>query len=96
MAGPVQGNEARAAHRSSLISPLADFFLLGGSSLIVLPFLILFVPTDAAKPAVAATMLVLANFINHPHFAHSYQIFYRGFLQKILDETQYSRSLRLR
>ena len=96
MAGPVQGNEARAAHRSSLISPLADFFLLGGSSLIVLPFLILFVPTDAAKPAVAATMLVLANFINHPHFAHSYQIFYRGFLQKLLDETQYSRSLRLR
>jgi hypothetical protein len=28
-------------------------------------------------------MLLLTNLINHPHFAHSYQIFYRNFGRKV-------------
>jgi hypothetical protein len=40
-------------------------------------------------------MLLLTNLINHPHFAHSYQIFYRGFGNKILGE-QHAALLRMR
>jgi hypothetical protein len=29
-------------------------------------------------------MLLVAHLVNHPHFAHSYQIFYRGFRRKAL------------
>lgn len=33
----------------------------------------------------AGLSLIAANFLNHPHFAHSYQIFYRGFTEKAFD-----------
>jgi hypothetical protein len=56
--------------------------LLGGSSLVILPLLAL-LPSQRWQATVALTMAVLANFINHPHFAHSYQIFYRGFRAKL-------------
>jgi len=65
-----------------LHGPLVDWLLLGGSSLIILPLLTL-LPTQRWQATVAVTMMVLANFINHPHFAHSYQIFYRGFRAKL-------------
>ena len=36
---------------------------------------------------VAVTMAVLAHFVNNPHFAHSYQIFYSGFGTKAFSWT---------
>ena len=45
--------------------------------------MVAFYPRDAdARGALAAGMLFVAHFVNHPHFAHSYQIFYRGFRLK--------------
>ena len=42
-----------------------------------------FFPKDGEAQAVlAATMLVPGHFVNHPHFAHSYQLFYTGFVRK--------------
>lgn len=61
-----------------LFNPVVDFLCLGGSSLIILP-LILMMPVAGYQEQVAGTMLIIAHLINHPHFAHSYQIFYRGF-----------------
>ncbi len=61
-----------------LYGPTADFFLLGGLSLLLFP-LLAFLPADELKGRFAFFTLILANFINHPHFAHSYQIFYRQF-----------------
>src|SRR5688572_13169618 len=76
---------APVAHGKSekryLIGPLADFLCFGGSSLIVLPPLLL-LPADEYRPSVLATLLLLAHVINNPHFAHSYQIFYRGYRAK--------------
>ena len=37
---------------------------------------------DVSRAVLAVTTLFLANFINHPHFAHSYQLFYKGFMRK--------------
>ncbi|MCW3797014.1 hypothetical protein OMW55_04245 [Sphingomonas sp. BN140010] len=65
-----------------LYGPVADWLLLGGSSLFILPLLTL-LPSQRWQATVALTMMVLANFINHPHFAHSYQIFYRDFRAKL-------------
>jgi hypothetical protein len=64
-----------------LFSPVIDFFCLGGSSLLLLPLLFVLPETDYRAP-LATTMLLVAHLINHPHFAHSYQIFYRGFAGK--------------
>ena len=64
-----------------LFGPVVDFFCLGGVSLLVLPLLLL-VPAAQYELQFSAFMLLLANFINHPHFAHSYQLFYRGFRSK--------------
>ena len=66
-----------------LHGPWADFLLLGGGSFIVLAAMAAFFPRDeASRVALAGATLFLAHFVNHPHFAHSYQIFYRGFARK--------------
>lgn len=91
----MKNNVSRAAlppplHTNYLFSPLWDIVLLGGGSLFILLALRM-VYTDRAWSF--AVTLMLANVINHPHFAHSYQIFYRNFWKKL---TTYSKDLRWR
>ena len=64
-----------------LIGPIADFWCFGGSALIILPLLLL-VPSAQYQVSIVAAMVFASHFINNPHFAHSYQIFYRGFAAK--------------
>jgi hypothetical protein len=78
-----------------LVGPLVDFLLLGGASLIVLPLVAVLLPVDEFRPVVLVVTLALANVINHPHFACSYQIFYRNFRNK-LRGSQLPASLRIR
>ncbi len=47
------------------------------------------------RMTVLAATVILADFINHPHFAHSYQIFYRDFRKKAFS-SHASHSWRLR
>ncbi|MBZ9700559.1 MULTISPECIES: hypothetical protein [unclassified Mesorhizobium] len=76
-----------------LFGPLADFLMLGGSAFLILPALY-FVPTKYDS-LVAAAMFFLAYLINYPHFAHSYQLFYRNFGSKVRGEG-YDRGLQIR
>ncbi|TPN88166.1 hypothetical protein FJ987_13715 [Mesorhizobium sp. CU2] len=76
-----------------LFGPVADFLMLGGSAFLILPILFL-VPRDFEGP-LAATMVLVAYAVNYPHFAHSYQIFYRNFGRKLRGDG-YDRSLQLR
>src|SRR5215217_704990 len=66
-----------------LFGPIVDFLCLGGSSLLLLP-LVLAIGGSEDYAGLAANMLIVAHVLNHPHFAASYQIFYRGFRQKAL------------
>ena len=60
-----------------------DFMTLGGGSLIVMAALaVLYPQTEEARTALFAVTIFLSHFVNHPHFAYSYQIFYRNFLAK--------------
>jgi len=77
----------------SLYSPTVDFLLLGGGSLLALLALRLLWPQQEGYAWSFATVGVLANWFNHPHFAHSYQLFYRGYAAK-LTSPRYSASLR--
>jgi len=71
-----------------LFHPLVDFFCLGGGSLLALAALALLVPTTPAlQVEFAAYALIVAHVVNHPHFAHSYQIFYSGFRGKAFGTT---------
>ncbi|MEX0346101.1 MAG: hypothetical protein AB3N20_14345, partial [Rhizobiaceae bacterium] len=76
-----------------LFGPVTDFLMLGGGAIIILPLLAL-VPLEY-EFRIAFGALILANFINHPHFAHSYQIFYSNFSNKISGKG-YSRELQYR
>jgi hypothetical protein len=73
--------QAPVRDKRFLFNPVLDFLCLGGSSLILLPFLFI-LPDAQYRAPLATTMLLIAHLINHPHFAHSYQIFYRGFAAK--------------
>lgn len=66
-----------------LFGPVVDFLCLGGSSLLLLPVIAL-LPEMDHYASVSAAMLLVAHLVNHPHFSHSYQIFYRGFRHKAL------------
>jgi hypothetical protein len=46
-----------------------------------LPLFFLLPEKELTAP-LATAMLLIANLVNHPHFAHSYQIFYRGYRAK--------------
>jgi len=76
-----------------LFGPLADFLMLGGSAFLILPVLF-FVPLKY-EGLVAAIMFFLAYVLNYPHFAHSYQIFYRNFGRKVRGQG-YDRGLQVR
>ena len=78
-----------------LFHPIVDFLCLGGGSLLLFVLLAIFIPLEAATPAASVITLGLANLINHPHFAHSYQIFYQNFWQKI-SKSNPSKNLRIR
>jgi hypothetical protein len=64
--------------RPAFLSPAVDFLCLGGGSLLLLPVLMWVVPDHFNVQALTFATL-LANVINNPHFANSYQIFYRTF-----------------
>ncbi len=81
------------APQKYLFGPVADFLMLGGSAFLILPFLFL-VPLEY-EGAIAATMVFVAYLINYPHFAHSYQLFYRNFGRKVSGDG-YDRGLQLR
>lgn len=76
-----------------LFGPVADFLMLGGSAFLILP--VLFLVPLAYEGPVAATMVFVAYLVNYPHFAHSYQLFYRNFGRKV-SGNGYDRSLQLR
>jgi len=75
-----------------------DFLLLGGGSIAAL--IIIRTAFEFAFKAEGAAIsfgvtLFLANLINHPHFAHSYQIFYNDYLRKLFS-SEYAFDLRIR
>ncbi len=78
--------EARPRDKRYLFNPVVDFLCLGGSSLFLLP-LLLVLPSARFNAPIATLMLLIANLVNNPHFAHSYQIFYRGFAGKAFRPT---------
>lgn len=77
-----------------LYGPVADVMLLGGASLIVLPLCAWLIPQQASGAVLTWTLLI-AHFVNNPHFAASYQIFYRKFLGRAFG-SEFPRALRIR
>ena len=67
--------------RRHLFGPLMDFMMLGGSSLFLVPVLLL-LPVDAVQPGFVIALFLVSLVINYPHFAISYRIFYEDFRQR--------------
>jgi hypothetical protein len=82
--GPIRADSARSTRRTYLYGPWSDFVLLGGASFLLLP-IVLLLPEAGLHGPIAFAMFALANVINNPHFAHSYQIFYRQFAVRLMD-----------
>ena len=78
-----------------LFGPVFDFLTLGGGSLIVCGLIALFLPKGIPTTQQIVLVTILMAAINQPHFAHSYQMFYRHFAAKAFGAS-YPRSLRLR
>jgi hypothetical protein len=78
-----------------LFGPVVDFLTLGGGSLIVCGLIALFLPKGIPTTQQIVLVTVLMTAINQPHFAHSYQMFYRNFAAKAFGAS-YPRPLRLR
>jgi hypothetical protein len=73
--------------KRALISPQADFWLLGGLSLLV-PLVLVFIPEWNGLHTglgLAGWSLAVVLALNAPHFAFSYQVFYDGFRRRLSD-----------
>lgn len=81
------GTKSGGSQKTYLFGPRLDFLGLGGLSLLVILFFGLVPEPELIKPQVAMLFFIATQFINHPHFAHSYQIFYRDFGRKIGEQT---------
>lgn len=92
---PEELTGARNDRPGYLLGPAADFALLGGGGAIVVLLTWLLWPAGRETTGLLTGTLVLANVINHPHFAHSYQLFYGGFAAKAFGD-QLPASLRTR
>src|SRR4051794_12756372 len=87
---------ARPAARGAgyLFGPVADFLLLGGGSILTCILILLLLPKGITSAQLAVLITVLMTAINQPHFAHSYQMFYRNYRDKAFGS--FAPSLRLR
>ncbi len=74
---------AQARDTRYLFGPVMDFLFLGGASLIILPLVFLYVPIEKFDAFYLIMSIYLINVINHPHFIHSYQLFYENFRTKL-------------
>lgn len=90
----VAGEPVRRQERSYLFSPVIDFLCLGGGSFIIIGLVWWFLPKGLPRAQTLITTFVLVSLINNPHFAHSYQMFYRNFREKAFGS--YPQSLRWR
>jgi hypothetical protein len=73
------------AQSRALVNPQADFWLLGGLSIITVILAISFVNWDGRDMMVRVYNLsyYVALVVNYPHFAFSYQVFYKGLGQRL-------------
>jgi hypothetical protein len=79
----ISASFAAASRKSGyLFGPVADFLCLGGGSIIVCGLIALFLPRGIPSADEATLIVLLMTLINQPHFAHSYQMFYRDFRAK--------------
>ncbi len=86
---------ARLRRPGYLFGPVFDFLTLGGGSVLVCGLIALLLPKGIPTAQQAVLITVLMAAINQPHFAHSYQMFYRSFGAKAFGAS-YPRALRLR
>lgn len=73
---------ALQARPTYLFGPIFDFMTLGGASLIVCAAIAFLFPRGIPSTQQAVLITVLMTIINQPHFAHSYQMFYRNYREK--------------
>jgi hypothetical protein len=73
MPNPISGPYALSRH---LFGFWLDLLLLGGGSIFAFMLLQVLQLSGGQLLVLSLVMLGLANIVNHPHFAHSYQIFY--------------------
>jgi len=92
---PTGTSDFHKASTSSLFGNFADFFLLGGATLALLPIFWLLPSGLLDRAAVLTWATLIAHGINNPHFAHSYHLFYRGFIAKSTGD-EYPLTWRLR
>src|SRR5579884_1770831 len=79
---PTSRPAATAARPGYLFGPIFDFMTLGGASLIVCAAVAFLFPRGIPSAQQAVLITALMTVINQPHFAHSYQMFYRNYREK--------------
>ncbi len=72
----MEGVQARPLKQAAVLSPLVDFLMVGGISLIMLPLFLLLVPANQDIHKISVIMFYLAFVVNYPHFLISYQFLY--------------------
>jgi hypothetical protein len=76
------------SNRKYIVSPILDFILLGGGSLILFPLILYMWPPAYIRahklyPIFITIAVFFSYAVNFPHFSYSYQIMYKDFFKKL-------------
>jgi hypothetical protein len=74
--------QEKTASAGYVFGPWRDFLIFGGGSLLILPLFLLGDNQSLVAPVLIAGT-ALSSILNHPHFAHSYQMFYDRFMPSL-------------
>lgn len=92
----VAQERSQAKTHSSIVSPVFDFFAVGGVSFLIIPIVLLPFWGEAGNlEKLTLTSYCLLFVLNLPHFMHSYQLLYRGYGKKVFGH-EYSRASKVR
>lgn len=72
----------KGCHDASMISPVWDFFFVGGLSFFFLP--LLFFPDIPVTQRIFLISFSIGFIVNYPHFMHSYQLLYHKFFSTLI------------
>ena len=69
-----------------IVSPLFDFAMVGGLSVVI--FLLVFLPiwSDATKDNIGYFAFIATFFLTYQHFTHSYQLLYNNYIHNLTDK----------
>ena len=82
-------SQVKTLNHPALLSPVADFLMIGGASLVLFPAFFFFLSGNTDVRNIAWIAFGLSTIVNYPHFMASYQLLYGDKFSEIFKKLKF-------